>query len=208
VADGNDAADKRLDERGEGAAEQERDGHVEHPALAAGDLAEDGDGDHRHAAQELVGGAKQRPDVEVAAKGERQAADQRDDGCEPGVADDLHDAGLLGAHGDGVVGLGRRTPGRRARAMRATASREVRARAETHMVMKTVAMVALTPMAHALGDAGGEDLERGGGDARVEGTVAGGVHVLVHDGGNDDGEHADKGLEDHGAIADGERRSR
>ena len=34
--DGGHAAHGALDQRGEGAAEQEGDGHVEHPALAAG----------------------------------------------------------------------------------------------------------------------------------------------------------------------------
>ena len=88
----------------EHATTDECDGDVEHPALAAGDLAEHGEGDHGHAAEQLVGRTKERPDVQVATEAEDEADEQGDRGGEPDVGHDLADAGdLLGGLGGGVI---------------------------------------------------------------------------------------------------------
>ena len=103
--------------------------HVEHPALAAGALAEHGEGDHGHTAEQLVRSTEERPDVGIATKGEGEARKQGNDRGEPGVAEDLHVAGL-GLDGQASLVWAKNSENE-VRAMRATASSEVRARAET-----------------------------------------------------------------------------
>ena len=93
------------------------------------------------------------------------------------------------------------------RAMRATASRDEGEGGDVHGHEDGRDGVVDADGLHAAGDAGREDLERGGGDAGVEGTGAGGVHIAEHDAGGDDGDDADEGLEHHGTIAHGKHVS-
>ena len=201
------ATDGAHHQRGERAAQKERHGHIEHPALAAGRLAEDGDGDHGHAAQQLVGGAKERPDVEVAAKGEGQANEQGHDGREPGVGDELVQAalGLLrGGVSQGVVAGREELLEAGARNARNSVQRGKCQRRDVHGHEDGGEGVVEAHHGHALGNAGGKDLEGGGGHAAVEGASASGVHVLEHDGGDDHGKRTDEGFDNHGAVADGQ----
>ena len=92
-------------ERREGAGKQKRHWHIEHEALTTGRLTEDGERDHGHATQKLVGRAKEWPDIEVPAKGKRTAYDQSENGREPGVGDNPHCARTPGLRRGGVTGL-------------------------------------------------------------------------------------------------------
>ena len=199
--DGGHAAHGALDQRGEGAAEQEGDRHVEHPALAAGALAEHGEGDHGHAAEQLVGSTKERPDVGIATKSEGETGKQGDDRGEPGVAEDLHVAGL-GLDGQGVVGLGKELGERGAGDAGDGVERGQGQSGDVHGHKDGSERAVNTEGLHTAGDASGEDLERGGSDTGVEGAGTGGVHVGEHDAGDDDGKDADEGLDDHGAVTD------
>ncbi len=199
--DSGHAAHGALDQRGEGAAEQEGDGHVEHPALAAGALAEHGEGNHGHTAEQLVGSTKERPDVGIAAKGEGETGKQGDDRGEPGVAENLHVAGL-GLDGQGVVGLGKELGERGAGDAGDGVERGQGQSGNVHGHEDGSERTVNTEGLHTAGDTSGEDLERGGSDAGVEGAGTGGVHVGEHDAGDDDGKDADEGLDDHGAITD------
>ena len=199
--DGGHAAHGALDQRGEGAAEQEDDGHVEHPTLAAGALAEHGEGDHGHAAEQLVGSTKERPDVGIATKGKGETGKQGDDRGEPGVAEDLHVAGL-GLDGQGVVGLGKELGERGAGDAGDGVERGQGQSGNIHGHEDGSERAVNTEGLHTAGDASGEDLERGGSDTGVEGAGTGGVHIGEHDAGNDDGKDADEGLDDHCAVTD------
>ena len=199
--DGGHAAHGALDQRGKGAAEQEGDGHVEHPALATGALAEHGKGDHGHAAEQLVGSTKKRPDVGIAAKGEGEAGEQGDNRGEPGVAEDLHVTGL-GLDGQGVVGLGKELGERCAGDAGDGVERGQGQSGDVHGHKDGSKRAVNAEGLHTARNAGSEDLERGGSDAGVEGAGTGSVHVGEHDAGDDDGEDADEGLDDHGAKTD------
>ena len=199
--DGGHAAHGALDQRGEGAAEQEDDGHVEHPALAAGALAEHGEGDHGHAAEQLVGSTKERPDVGIATKSESETGKQGNDRGEPGVAEDLHVAGL-GLDGQGIVGLGKELGERSAGDAGDGVERGQGQSGDVHGHKDGSERAVNTEGLHTAGDAGGEDLERGGSDTGVEGAGTGGVHVGEHDASDDDGKDADEGLDNHGAVTD------
>ena len=187
--DGGHAAHGALHQRGEGAAEQEDDGHVEHPTLAAGTLAEHGEGDHGHAAEQLVGSTKERPDVGIATKSEGETGKQGNDRGEPGVAEDLHVAGL-GLDGQGIVGLGKELGERSAGDAGDGVERGQGQSGDVHGHKDGSERAVNTEGLHTAGDASGEDLERGGSDTGVEGAGTGGVHVGEHDAGDDDGKDA------------------
>ena len=199
--DGGHAAHGALDQRSEGAAEQEGDGHVEHPTLAAGALAEHGEGDHGHTAEQLVRSTEERPDVGIATKGEGEARKQGNDRGEPGVAEDLHVAGL-GLDGQGVVGLGKELGERGASDAGDGIERGQGQSGNVHGHEDGCERAVNAEGLHTAGDASCEDLERGGSDAGVKGAGTGGVHVGEHDAGDDDGKDADEGLDDHGAVTD------
>lgn len=93
--------EERLDEGRH--RDDEHDGHrnPQHPALAARALEEHGERGEDEGAEELVGGAEERPDVHVAGEAEEPAAAQREQRGDPGVAEELRNGALFPAVGRG-----------------------------------------------------------------------------------------------------------
>ena len=128
----------------------------------------------------------------------QQSRKQGDDRGEPGVAEDLHVAGL-GVDGQSVVGLGKELRERSAGDASDGVERGQGQSGNVHSHEDRGNSAVNAKGLHTASNTSGKDLERGTHGSAISTS---GVHGGEHDAGDDDGKDADEGLDDHSAVTD------